>query len=227
MRNEKKLQLVKRIVYIFVGTIIALTFLAIGMAIGHPSASTKKATVKKSVPTSQLSLDNVNHFLTEYYTKKDLSENRQRYKPLMTAPMYTQQVNTENQPVNQAYKGYIINQVYQQATIYLDTTDLTALCVVHYTNTQLTTLGSTVGEMKNQGNTDTILISYLKQGNQILVNNIQNVTFSAPLDSGTSNSYPEQTQGSSQSNSLQTKPNENVAITGGGVTKSSTQQGGK
>lgn len=221
MINEEKLQRVKKLGIGVAVVFLLLTGLLVGMSIGHKTSPTKKPAVAKVVPSSQLTTDTVSHFLTEYYTKKELSENRNRYKNLMTDAMYHQAVSTEEQPVNQAYKGYIINQVYQKATIYLDETDLTALCVVHYTNTQLSTIHSTIGELKDQANTDTILLTYTKQGSKLYVNNIQNVPFSAPLDSD-ANSYTESTTASSSSNNLGTKPNDKVGVTGSGVTNSSS-----
>lgn len=99
--------------------------------------------------------------------------------------------------------------------------------MVHYTNTQRSSLQSSVGELKDQENTDTILLSYTKQGKKLLVNNIQNVAFSEPLDAENQNAYPESTTASSSSNTLGTKPNDKVEITGSGVTSSSaTEKGG-
>ena len=226
MINEQKLQLVKRLGIGAAVVLLLLTGLLVGLRLGKPAKVSQKQVPAKVISTSNLSTGNVTHFLTEYYTKKELSENRNRYKNLMTDEMYREAVVTENQPVNQDYKGYIINQVYQKATIYLDETDLTALCVVHYTNTQRSSLQSSVGELKDQENTDTILLSYTKQGKKFLVNNIQNVAFSEPLDADNQNAYPESTIASSYSNALGTKPNDRVAITGGGVTSSSTTEKG-
>lgn len=227
MINEQKLQLVKRLGIGAAVVLLLLTGFLGGLRFGKPAKVSQKLVPVKGASTSALSTNNVTHFLTQYYTKKELSENRNRYKNWMTDEMYREAVAAENQPVNQAYKGYIINQVYQKATIYLDETDLTALCVVHYTNTQRSSLQSTVGELKGQANTDTILLSYTKQGKKLFVNNIQNVAFSESLDADNQNEYPESTTASSSSNALGTKSNDKVSITGSGVMSSSaTGKGG-
>ncbi|MFC4652433.1 hypothetical protein ACFO26_05875 [Lactococcus nasutitermitis] len=62
----------------------------------------------------------------------------------------------------------------------------------------------------------------LLKGKHLLVNNIQNVVLSIPLDSGNTNDYAESTTASSSTNSLVTKPTDNVVITGSGLTSSST-----
>ncbi|WP_254558615.1 hypothetical protein, partial [Salmonella enterica] len=88
----------------------------------------------------KLSDSTVNKFLIAYYTKKDLGENDNRYKLLMTDSMYNQATSNEKLPVNQAYKGYVIDQVFSKADIYINQKDLTAICNVTYKNTQLTKL---------------------------------------------------------------------------------------
>lgn len=112
MINEQKLQLVKRLGIAAAVVLLLLTGLLVGLRLGKPAKVSQKQVPAKVISTSSLSTNNVTHFLTEYYTKKELSENRNRYKNLMTDEMYREAVATENQPVNQAYKGYIINQVY-------------------------------------------------------------------------------------------------------------------
>ena len=69
----------------------------------------------------QLSLteQQVEDFLIAYYTKKDLEENRPRYKPFMTDSMYQETVQEEQKPVNQTYKGYVVDQSYESGSISL------------------------------------------------------------------------------------------------------------
>lgn len=43
-----------------------------------------------------------------YYTKKDLGENRNRYKEYMTDAMYNQAVLLENEPTTQTY-SYVVD----------------------------------------------------------------------------------------------------------------------
>ncbi|KAJ85619.1 hypothetical protein [Enterococcus faecalis] len=194
MYNKKKLNLVKKLAIAGISLIVLITGMGIGFGIGASSATSKAKTeqVKKPVEKKEES-NNLNNKLVEkfviaFYTKKELGENRNRYKPLMTTAMYTQAVNEEKQPVNQAYKGYITNQVFNSAEIYVNEKDLTAIAVVNYKNTQRTKLNSDQGALVDQPNTETIKLSFMKQGKMLLVNKIERVTLLTPTSSN-QNSY--------------------------------------
>jgi len=207
-----------------IGIVIAAIFvLGLGIAIG--SAVSGGGAKHSNTPIQAVTLDNgkVNNFLMQYYTKKELTENRNRYKPLMTDQMYNQATNIEDQPVNQAYKGYIVDQVFQDSTNYIDENDLTALCVVHYTNTQLSKLGDMSSALKNVSNTDKVLLTFTKNGNQYLVSNVQMVTFDIPGVSQDSNAYQSDNTSSSTSQSNTLAGNSQVTINGNGVSQSSSQ----
>lgn len=76
-------------------------------------------------------------FLISYYTKKDLEENRPRYKSFMTDGLYNSVIAEENKPVNQAYKGFVVDQVFESANIYIDATTDEVLAEVKYSNSVL------------------------------------------------------------------------------------------
>lgn len=120
----------------------------------------------------------VNQFLLAFFTKKDLGENRNRYKPLMTETMYNQATAEEEEPVNQAYKGYVVNQVLETADIYLNEKDLSAICVVTYKNTQRTKLGTDQGALMNQSNKESVKLTYIKEGDKFFVNKVEPVLVS-------------------------------------------------
>lgn len=148
---------------------------AIGYSIAGNQASKQEGVVQpEGGKETRLSTEVVKEFLIAYYTKKDISENRNRYKELMTEQMYRQEVAQEETPVNQAYKGYLLNQVYDKATIYIDENTLTVLTEVDYHNIQTTKknnpeVGVTMYEKA------TLKINFVKQGEQYLVNSINHL----------------------------------------------------
>lgn len=194
--NERKIQLVKKIGAFFLCALLLIIGISVGIGIGSSHAAKEERPVKKEVvqKEKQLTPETVNKFLIAYYTKKDLGENRNRYKPLMTDMMYTQATSEEEQPVNQAYKGYVVNQVLDNAEIYLNQEQSSAICVVNYKNTQRTKLGTDKGALLNQTNKESIKLTFLKQGDKYLVNKIEPVTLTedqAFLNS--KNSYKDET----------------------------------
>ncbi len=191
MYNENKMKRVRKLL-IGVSVIVALI---IGFGVGslgkkEANKEVEKPKVSEAKPTT-LTEERVKQFLIAYYTKKDLSENRNRYKPMMTEAMYKQETNQEDLPVNQAYKGYTVNQVFDSAKIYVDDTNLTAICEVTYHNTQLKEKNSIKNALKDQSNTESIKISYVKQGNDYLVNNINGVMLTDMGSTGTQNNFNE------------------------------------
>ncbi len=191
MYNENKMKRVRKLL-IGVSVVVALI---IGFGVGslgkkEANKEVEKPKVSETKPTT-LTEERVKQFLIAYYTKKDLSENRNRYKPMMTEAMYKQETNQEDLPVNQAYKGYTVNQVFDSAKIYVDDTNLTAICEVTYHNTQLKEKNSIKNALKDQSNTESIKISYIKQGNDYLVNNINGVMLTDMGSTGTQNNFNE------------------------------------
>lgn len=191
MYNENKMKRVRNLL-IGVSVVVALI---IGFGLGslgkkEANKEVEKPKVSETKPTT-LTEERVKQFLIAYYTKKDLSENRNRYKPMMTEAMYKQETNQEDLPVNQAYKGYTVNQVFDSAKIYVDDTNLTAICEVTYHNTQLKEKNSIKNALKDQSNTESIKISYIKQGNDYLVNNINGVMLTDMGSTGTQNNFNE------------------------------------
>ncbi|WP_260313570.1 hypothetical protein [Lactococcus lactis] len=153
----------------------------------NKNPSTKNAKVEKK--DSGLTLKIVDKFLLTYYTKKDLGENDNRIEPLVTDAMYNQIISDEKLPVNQAYKGYVIDQVYDSSEIYINQKDLTALCVVSYKNTQLTKLNSKDGAVIDQSNKATVRLTFINQGGKYLINNIEAATLTTSDTVNRSNSY--------------------------------------
>jgi hypothetical protein len=201
MYNEKKIKLLKKLGVAVAALLLFLTAFAIGSKVGNSkkeiAVNEAKKAQKVEKPTG-LTEEQVNDFLVKYYTRKDLGENRNRYKPLMTDAMYTQSVTNEELPINQAYKGYTIDQVFTKSTNYIDQEHLTAICQVSYKNTQLQKLSTKKGALINQNNDATVQLTFIKQGDKYLVNNIAPVVLDIPVDTSGPNSYPTDDQSDSQ-----------------------------
>ena len=196
MYDTNKVALVKKLIIVGLALLVLFTGTGIGYTIGTKGKTdaikAAKAENKKKPDKDEknnLKLEDIDRFLIAYYTKKDLGENQNRYKPFMTLSMFNQTVSLEETPINQAYKGYVVNQVFQKSIIYIDNVNLEAICVVDYKNTQRTKFDNDEGALKNQSNKETIKISFQKAGKKYLVNKIDYATLDMPYVEGDKNSY--------------------------------------
>ena len=187
MYNENKIKIVKRIVVIITFMLGILTGVGITVTVYSKITPEVSTVTKLEEKETQLDQETVKNFLIAYYTKKDLGENRNRYLPFMTTSMYKLQVEQEDLPVNQAYKGYVLNQVFDEATIYIDESRLTAIATVNYTNLNVLKKGSSEGTTLN--NKDSLLISFSKEKGKYLVNNIERIEVTTGEDNQRSNRY--------------------------------------
>ena len=182
MVNQNLVKIAKRV---GVGLLVILAVL-VGMGIGSiGKVSPKDASEivkqeKEKTKSSEIHLTqkDVRDFLISYYTKKDLEENRPRYKSFMTDGLYNSVIAEENKPVNQAYKGFVVDQVFESANIYIDATTDEVLAEVKYSNSFLQEKGSNKNALKNQINTATIRLSYNKVNGKFLVNDIKPIVLS-------------------------------------------------
>lgn len=177
MYDDNKVKLVRKAITAIIGFICLIVGIACGMWIGGSSTLRQQATstveeVSKSAESKTLTADKVKEFLLAYYTKKDVGENQERYKEFMTEQLYAQQVKLDESPVTQAYKGYVLNQVYDKATIYIDEENLSALVEVTYTNVQTTKRNNAEAGVK-MSEKATIKLSYAKDKGEYLVNRIE------------------------------------------------------
>ena len=223
MYDEKK---IKRFKYA-AGVVVAIVLLVVGYSVGNltTSMSTNDKTTTKTTESkkSELSRATVEKFDLAFFTKKDLGENRNRYKGLMTEAMYNQEVSEENKPVNQAYKGLVIDQVLKDQTIYIDTKDNTAIVDVEYTNTQLQEPNNLKTALKDQSNKATLKLTFDKQGNKYLVNEIKWLTTNE-LSSDSTN-YSQSTSFSNAASSSSTT-NQNGASSSSSSNSSSVSSSG-
>lgn len=160
---------------------VVLVFL-LGLALGNigksPKVSDKETStkqVKKTEEVEELSKDDVEDFLIAYFTKKDLGENRARYEKYMTKTMYKQEVAVEEEPVNQTYKGYVVDFKYDSSEIYINQDKLTVLAKVSYKSTYLAKQNDYTNAQKNIPTNLNLKLTYIKQGNKLLVNNLTTI----------------------------------------------------
>lgn len=176
MYDDNKVKLVRKAITAIIGVICLIVGIACGMWIGGSNMPRQQANtveeVSKTAESKSLTAEKVKEFLLAYYTKKDVGENQERYKEFMTEQLYAQQVKLDESPVTQAYKGYVLNQVFDKATIYIDEENLSALVEVTYTNVQTTKRNNAEAGVK-MSEKATIKLSYAKDKGKYLVNRIE------------------------------------------------------
>lgn len=143
---------------------------------------TNKPTKAENTPaktkTVELTKSTVEQFLMTYYTKKDLGENRNRYKEYMTDSVYQRELENEEDPVNATNKGYVVDYKYKSSKIYIDPEKLQAIVQVNYVNTLLSKKGDYVDAQKDVMNQVSLRISYVKDTDGSLkVSNIETIHF--------------------------------------------------
>lgn len=190
MYNQK---LIKTLKLVAVG-LFALLFLALGFGGGsiYEKTQTKKVAAnvqKERTPTSSeeavsdvLSEKTVRDFLLIFYTKTDLGENRHRYKPLMTTSLYEATIKEEESAAYQAYKGYLVDQMFDTATIYIDKENKAALAQVTYTNVLLSEKNNREGLSTKQTVNVSVRLNFVVENGQFLVSHLTPVAITDSTD---------------------------------------------
>lgn len=170
MLDQRKLSILKTALAIV--AIIFLLFLAYGVGSRQRTVQDKKETPKvvKEVATKRLTQEEVSDFLIAYYTKKEIEENRNRYKPFMTTGLYQAELDIEASSVNQAYKGYVVDFQFKDADIYIDEERLIVLVRARFTNTLLAEKGNYDKAQRDVLNEVSLKLTYVEQNGKYLVN---------------------------------------------------------
>ena len=193
MIDMEKLKLLK-IGGILIGVVLVLGFVFwIGAATSAQNkAKQEAATTQQETKAegSELTQEYVKEFLTAYFNKQDLGENRNRYLPYMTEAAYNQEVNSEEEPSVQTYKGYVVDTQMKSATIYIDKENNVALAQVRYTQTQLQKKYDYTNAQTNVGSSRTIRIRFSKQDGKYLVNHIDPILIVDSLNASEKASIP-------------------------------------
>ena len=193
MIDMEKLKLLK-IGGILIGVVLVLGFVFwIGAATSAQNKAKKEAETTQQetkVEGSELTQEYVKEFLTAYFNKQDLGENRNRYLPYMTEAAYNQEVNSEEEPSVQTYKGYVVDTQMKSSTIYIDKENNVALAQVRYTQTQLQKKYDYTNAQTNVGSSRTIRIRFSKQDGKYLVNHIDPILIVDSLNASEKASIP-------------------------------------
>ena len=193
MIDMEKLKLLK-IGGILIGVVLVLGFVFwIGAATSAQNkAKQEAATTQQETKAegSELTQEYVKEFLTAYFNKQDLGENRNRYLPYMTEAAYNQEVNSEEEPTVQTYKGYVVDTQMKSAIIYIDQENNVALAQVRYTQTQLQKKYDYTNAQTNVGSSRTIRIRFSKQDGKYLVNHTDPILIVDSLNASEKASIP-------------------------------------
>ena len=193
MIDMEKLKLLK-IGGILIGVVLVLGFVFwIGAATSAQNKAKQEAATtqqESKAEGSELTQEYVKEFLTAYFNKQDLGENRNRYLPYMTEAAYNQEVNSEEEPSVQTYTGYVVDTQMKSSTIYIDKENNVALAQVRYTQTQLQKKYDYTNAQTNVGSSRTIRIRFSKQDGKYLVNHIDPILIVDSLSASEKASIP-------------------------------------
>ncbi|MGT2963959.1 hypothetical protein [Streptococcus acidominimus] len=140
--------------------------------------STQAVQKEEATPPKELKRKEVEDFLVAYYTRKDLGENRNRYKPFMTEGLYTATVSEEDKPLEKTYQGYVVDRAYQDATIYIDTENKMVISQVRYSQLILEEKDKREGKSYTEQGTATLRLTYSETEAGFLVNQIEPIVLS-------------------------------------------------
>ena len=102
----------------------------------------------------------------------------------MTDSMYQEAVQEEDKPVNQTYKGYVVDQAFESASIYIDVEHKVALAQVQYTSTTLTEKDNRDSKGLTGTTKVTIRLTYVEQDGKLLINNIESIVLTEARGQG-------------------------------------------
>lgn len=174
MLDVKKLKIVKLAGYVLLLVVFCMVAFGIGQSMTQKTSQGKTDKLSRSV-SSELTQKEVKNFLLNYYTKKDLGENRKRYKDYMTDALYQQTVAMEEEPQNQTYKGFVVDFEFKDATIYIDQSDHQVIVQVSYVNTQLDEKKNYDTAQKDVMNHVTLRLTYVDDQGKLKVNKMESI----------------------------------------------------
>ncbi|MFS1664494.1 hypothetical protein [Streptococcus sp. zg-JUN1979] len=178
MLDEFKLKWMKRLGYGLLLCLVALIGFGIGDSIHQSKPSETKQTTSSKIKDKPLTQARVRDFLIAYYTKKDLGENRKRYKAYMTDTLYQTTIADEDMSINQTYKGFLVDFELEDAVIAIDEANQTAIAQVTYTNSELLEKDVKKGATTDIKHELDLRLNYTKDNNQWLVSSIERINIS-------------------------------------------------
>ena len=175
MSDVNKLKYLKIVAYVLLVIIAVVIGVGIGQSMTGNTSTTKSEKTTKSVTKSSITQGQVKDFLLNYYTKKDLGENRKRYKEYMTDALYQQTVATEEEPQNQTYKGFVVDFEFKSAEIYINESSRQVIAQVNYVNTQLDEKKNYDTAQKDVLNKTTLRLTYVEDNGKMKVNKMESI----------------------------------------------------
>ncbi|HFI0539406.1 TPA: hypothetical protein ACGO3M_000505 [Streptococcus suis] len=160
----------KILIFLCVG-LMMIVMIGLSWTLLFSPKTEKDTTIKQQELNTSLVLE----FLNAYYTKTDLGENQNRYKPFMTESMYQQEINKENEPTNQSYKGFVVDFTFDSAEIYINKEELKVIVLANYSNTLLASKGNYSNAQVNVKNKANLRITYKRVGDELLIDEIENL----------------------------------------------------
>lgn len=175
MLDLAKIKALKIIGYILLLIVAVVIGVGVGQSMTTSSAKKENAENQEAKSEQVLTQEQVKEFLLNYYTKKDLGENRNRYKDYMTDGLYKQQIAKEEEPVNQTYKGFVIDFKFKSAEIFIDQEKLQVITQVNYVNTLLDDKKNLETAQRDVLNKKTLRLSYINDNGTLKVNKIESI----------------------------------------------------
>ena len=175
MLDETKIRYLKIIGYVFLVVIAVFVGVGIGQTSSCKTTKTGASETKQSPKEEVLTQDKVEEFLLNYFTKKDLGENRKRYKEYMTDALYNQEVAKEDEPVSQTYKGFVVDFEYKSSEIFINQNSLSVITQVNYVNTLLDEKKNYDTAQKDVMNKLTLRLTYVNDNGTLKVNKIESI----------------------------------------------------
>ncbi|HEM3690388.1 TPA: hypothetical protein U1D01_001652 [Streptococcus suis] len=175
MLDETKIRYLKIIGYVFLVVIAVFVGVGIGQTSSGKTTKTGTSETKQTPKEEVLTQDKVEEFLLNYFTKKDLGENRKRYKEYMTDALYNQEVAKEDEPVSQTYKGFVVDFEYKSSEIFINQNSLSVITQVNYVNTLLDEKKNYDTAQKDVMNKLTLRLTYVNDNGTLKVNKIESI----------------------------------------------------
>lgn len=206
MLDLAKIKALKIIGYILLLIVAVVIGVGVGQSMTTSSAKKENAENQEAKSEQVLTQEQVKEFLLNYYTKKDLGENRNRYKDYMTDGLYKQQIAKEEEPVNQTYKGFVIDFKFKSAEIFINQEKLQVITQVNYVNTLLDDKKNLETAQRDVLNKKTLRLSYINDNGTLKVNKIESIILTDQtgdygiLDSSTEEKSKETSEQKKESN---------------------------
>lgn len=172
MIDTVKVKWLKRILMVVAFFLTLLLGIGFGqMGKSHKATPAKQVAAKKT--EDRITQNMVKDFLMSYFTKKDLGENRERYKEYMTQGLYNATVDAEEDPTTKTYKGFVVDYKFKDARIYIDQKNMKVIAQVTYVNTLLSKKNNYEAmHDKDHENKTTLALDYTEVDGKLLIDHM-------------------------------------------------------